>query len=158
MARISITVGVRADAATTWRTVTAWERHGEWVPLTHVTVASGTPQGVGQQFTAVTGIGGVSFDDVMQVVEWCPPSHDQVGTCGVVKLGSAVRGTAGFTVTPTGTATCDLMWFEDIQIGPKALSSLTTVLVRSIGRLGLARTVRAMARSAEHAMSSDSIA
>lgn len=154
MTRISVTIGVRADAATTWNTVTAWERHGEWVPLTRVTVAPNTAQGVGQQFTAVTGLGRLSFDDVMQVVEWRPPSRDQEGTCGVVKLGTAVRGTAGFTVRPIGATNCELMWFEDIQIGPRALSGLFALLVRSFGRLGLARTVRAMARSAEQALHS----
>ena len=66
MALIEIVREVRLDPAEAWARLTDWPRHGDFVPLTRITL---TPQG----FDAFTGVGPIGFHDPMDVVEWREP-------------------------------------------------------------------------------------
>lgn len=114
MALIEIVREVRHEPAEAWARLTAWERHGQFVPLTTITL---TPQG----FDAFTGIGPIGFHDPMEVVEWRAPSF-----CRLEKRGRVVTGWAELTVEsfPVGSR---VTWREDIHVTgtPRLLDGLT---------------------------------
>ncbi|MEU1133137.1 SRPBCC family protein [Streptomyces sp. NPDC005900] len=101
-----------ADA---WHRLTSWERHGEVVPLTRVTVRTPPPTGVGTVFVARSALGPVGFDDPMEVVEWRPPRGTSPGRCRLAKRGTFVTGWAEFEVraTPTGST---VLWREELAV------------------------------------------
>ncbi|MET0930237.1 MAG: SRPBCC family protein [Aeromicrobium sp.] len=103
MALIEIVREVRLTPVEAWARVTAWERHGDFVPLTTIAL---TPNG----FDAFTGIGRVGFHDPMDVVEWREPSF-----CRLEKRGRLVRGWAELEVEEAGDGS-RVTWREDIQV------------------------------------------
>jgi hypothetical protein len=103
VALIEIVREVRLSPDDAWRRVTAWERHGEFVPLTRIAL---TPRG----FDAFTGIGPVGFHDPMDVVEWREPSF-----CRLQKRGRLVTGWAELEVEPHAGGS-RVTWREDIHV------------------------------------------
>ncbi|MCX4670908.1 SRPBCC family protein [Streptomyces sp. NBC_01381] len=101
-----------------WRRLTAWERHGDVVPLTRVVVRTPQPTGEGTVFVARTGLGRrIGFDDVMEVVVWRPPGPDGAGVCRLEKRGSFVTGWAEIEVSPRpGAAGSLIAWREDLRV------------------------------------------
>ncbi len=65
-----------------WRRLTAWQRHGDSVPLTRVTVATPGPTRPGTAIVARTGLGPLAFDDTMEVTVWEPPEDDSPAAAG----------------------------------------------------------------------------
>ncbi|MEU0129950.1 SRPBCC family protein [Streptomyces sp. NPDC006289] len=102
-------------AAEAWRRVTDWERHGDTVPFTSVTVRAGPPTGAGTVFVARTGLGPLGFDDPMEVVRWAPPASGRAGLCLLEKRGSLVRGRASIDVRPTGSGS-HVIWVEELRV------------------------------------------
>lgn len=102
MALIEIVREVPLTPDEAWRRLTAWERHGEFVPLTRIAL---TPDG----FDAFTGIGRVGFHDPMEVVEWREPSF-----CRLEKRGRVMTGWAELSVQPAGAGS-RVTWREDIH-------------------------------------------
>jgi hypothetical protein len=103
VALIEIVREVRLTPAESWARVTAWQRHGEFVPLTRITL---TPDG----FDAFTGIGKVGFHDPMDVVEWREPEF-----CRLEKRGRLVHGWAELSVDPIAAGS-RVVWREDIRV------------------------------------------
>jgi hypothetical protein len=107
-------------AAQAWALLTDWRRHGDFIPLTQVTMTGsgdggpGTGQGVGATFVARTSLGPFHFDDPMEVTYWQPPG-DGPGVCRLVKTGRVVTGWAVLTVTPSSTG-CSISWSEDAAV------------------------------------------
>ena len=145
MARIEVSRPVAADAATTWRTVSDWSRHGSWIPFTTMEL-HGTSPGVGDEFTATTGVGRLALVDRMRVEQWSPPTATAAGSCLVRKAGPTVRGSAGFTVSPVSETSCTLVWWESVSIGPAWLGPLADLITLTIGRLGFWYSVGRMAK------------
>ena len=142
-------VPVAAPMATVWSIAVNWEAHSRWVPLTTVTVVQDCG-GLGTRFVGRTGVGPLAFDDPMTVTVWQPPHlGSAVSTCTVTKTGRVVTGTAGFTVTETSSTTCQLEWFEDIDIRPIALVRLMAPVLRPLARAGLRQTLHKLAQDAE---------
>jgi hypothetical protein len=104
-----------------WARVTAWERHGEFVPLTRIAL---TPNG----FDAFTGIGRVGFHDPMEVVEWREPSF-----CRLEKRGRVMTGWAELSVVPSGDGS-RVTWREDIHVKgvPGFLDGITKASSRAL--------------------------
>jgi hypothetical protein len=142
-------VDVAAPVGATWDLLVDWPAHGRWVPLTTVTVLTPAATGVGARFVGRTGIGPLAFDDPMEVTQWSPPGGGAAGHCTVVKLGRVVLGTARFDVTPRPAGGCRVTWAEDIEIAPVRLSRLLAPVVARLGRVGVGRVLRAMARELE---------
>ncbi|ACU34742.1 SRPBCC family protein [Actinosynnema pretiosum subsp. pretiosum] len=111
MTRLELTVPVAAPARVTWAAVTDWERQGEWILATSVRVTSGPGRAVGDEFTAVTGIGRFGVVDPMRITRWEPPS-----LCAVEHLGRVVRGTGEFRVAPAGESASEFTWVEDVVL------------------------------------------
>lgn len=114
MAQIEIVREVRLTPADAWARLTAWERHGEFVPLTRIAL---TPNG----FDAFTGIGRVGFHDPMEIVAWRDDAF-----CRLEKRGRLVTGWAELSVDPTPTGS-RVVWREDIHVKgmPRFMDGIT---------------------------------
>ncbi|MFI7320077.1 SRPBCC family protein [Streptomyces venezuelae] len=138
MAIFQITRDTPLPAAEAWRRLTAWERHGDVAPLTRITVGTPPPTHVGTVFVARSALGPVGFDDVMEVVEWCPPDGAAPGRCRLEKRGSFVTGWAEIEVYPATAGTgSTVVWREDLRVrGLPALcdGALSSVARRMFGR------------------------
>ncbi|MEW2529163.1 SRPBCC family protein [Streptomyces sp. NPDC047071] len=99
-----------------WRRLTDWERHGQVMPLTRVTVSGAESGGAGALLTARSGVGPLAFDDVMEVVLWQPP-RGRRGICRLVKRGSFVTGWAEIEVGPEEAgAGARVVWREELGV------------------------------------------
>lgn len=121
MALIEIVREVRLTPVEAWARVTAWERHGEFVPLTRIAL---TPHG----FDAFTGIGRIGFHDPMEVVEQRAPSF-----CRLEKRGRVMTGWAELSVEPSGDGS-RVTWREDIHVKgmPRFLDGVTRASSRAL--------------------------
>ncbi|TGB08647.1 SRPBCC family protein [Streptomyces sp. MZ04] len=131
-----------------WRRLTAWERHGDVVPLTRVVVRTPQPTGEGTVFVAHTGLGRrIGFDDVMEVVVWHPPgSPDGAGLCRLEKRGSFVTGWAEIEVSPRAGGTGSLItWREDLRV--RWLPAVCDGALRVAARWMFGRAVEALLKS-----------
>lgn len=129
--------------AEAWRRLTDWERHGDGVPLTRVTVRTPAPVDVGTVFVARTGLGPLGFDDPMEIVRWEPPTGERPGRCRLEKLGRAVTGWAEIEVGAAGSGAY-LVWREDLRVRglPHALDALTA----RAGRVVFGRALNVLLR------------
>ncbi|MFF1376331.1 SRPBCC family protein [Streptomyces sp. NPDC058308] len=116
MAIFQITRDMPLPADEAWRRLTTWERHGDVVPLTRITVRTPPPTCVGTVFVARTALGPVGFDDVMEVVEWSAPDGTAPGRCRLEKRGSFVTGWAEIEVYPARGRGSALVWREDLRV------------------------------------------
>lgn len=155
MTRFVAGVDVAAPAADVWALLTDWPAHGRWVPLTRVSVLTPLADGVGARFVgrsslAAVGLDVLGFDDPMEVTAWQPPDGDRPGRCEVRKLGRVVTGTAAFDVVALapqdGRPLTRVVWEEDIEIPPRALTRVLAPLVALAGRLAFTATLKAMGR------------
>ena len=148
-------------AAETWRRVTRWERHGDAVPLTRVTVTTPAPTHVGTVLVARTGpahsrpgrsrrgaavlrrtrAGLLGFDDPMEVTRWQPPTGAAPGYCRLDKRGRVIRGWAEIEVHPRGTG-ARVVWHEEARVrglprflDPLLAAACRLVFGRAVGRL-----------------------
>ncbi|WP_336922993.1 SRPBCC family protein [Aquipuribacter sp. SD81] len=150
---------VAATPEQVWARLTDWPSHSRWAPGTTVRVLTPRADGVGARFVgrtslATVGLDRIGFDDPMEVVRWEPPRGGGPGFCEVRKLGRHVRGRARFAVEPVGTSSAApprtwVVWWEDIEVGPRALRRLTGPLVPLAGRLAFGGVLRALAREVE---------
>ena len=157
MARFRVSVDVRAPASRTWAELVDWRKHGDWAPLTTVRITTARPDGIGAGFVARTGLGPLGFDDPMTVVQWQPPAGDEPGDtpgrCEVTKHGRVVHGKAWFEVVPLPSRNSRVVWHEDVTVTPERVTRYAAPVLSLIGKVGFARTLRAMARTAENAQS-----
>ena len=142
MAELVVTEEVRAPAGAVWDLLTDWEQHDRWMLLTR---ASGG-RAEGASIEAFTGIGRLGITDAMTIVVWEPPRR-----CVVRHTGRVVRGSGAFEVAELGPQHSRVVWSEwlDLPLGP--LGRLGWLLVRPLARLGVARSLRRLARLVEAA-------
>ncbi|MFJ2788517.1 SRPBCC family protein [Streptomyces sp. NPDC093249] len=107
---------VAAAPEEVWRRLTDWPAHGRQVPLTRTRVLTPGPNRTGTRFTARTGIGGLSFDDPMEVTRWEPPVADRAGTCRLEKSGRVVRGWALVEVAGAPGGGSRVVWTEELSV------------------------------------------
>jgi carbon monoxide dehydrogenase subunit G len=142
VAELVVTAEVSAPAQAVWELLTDWEQHDRWMMLTK---ASGG-RAEGASIRAFTGIGRVGITDAMTVVVWEPPRR-----CVVRHTGRVVRGSGAFEVAELAPDRSRIVWSEwlDLPLGP--LGRLGWLLVRPLARLGVARSLRRLARLVEAA-------
>ncbi|WP_328659916.1 SRPBCC family protein [Streptomyces sp. NBC_00334] len=128
-----------------WRRLTRWERHGDSVPLTRVTVATPGPTGPGTVIVARTGAGPLAFDDTMEVTVWRPPGDDAPGLCQLDKRGRLVRGRAEIEVRPGPGGRARVVWREELDV--RLLPALFDGVLARSGRYVFGRTVNRLLRS-----------
>jgi hypothetical protein len=121
VALIEIVREVRLAPADAWARLTAWQRHGDFVPLTRITPTS-------DGFDAFTGIGRIGFHDPMQIVQWREPQF-----CRLEKRGRVVTGWAELKVEPTPDGS-RVTWREDIHVRgmPRLADGITKASSRAL--------------------------
>lgn len=140
-----VPVDIEAPAATVWHVVTDWERQGEWILGTRVTVtSSGDPRRLGARFAAFTGVGPLGFNDPMEVTEWDPPRR-----CVVTHHGRVVRGDGVFEVDELGPQRSRFRWSERLELPLGAVGAAGWPLVRPAFRAGVAHSLGRLARLCE---------
>ena len=102
-------VDLPLDPATAWDTVMDWDGQSNWMLLTRVWSTDQDGQGVGGGVAARTSVGPVGFTDDMVITHWDPPRE-----CTVKHLGTIVRGTGTFVITPTAASRSTFTWSEDV--------------------------------------------
>ncbi|MCD0484484.1 SRPBCC family protein [Streptacidiphilus sp. ASG 303] len=126
-----------------WRRLTDWERHAAHVPMTRITVTTPPPNRAGTAFTARTAVGGVGFDDPMEVVAWEPPAAGRPGRCRLEKRGRTVTGWAEIEVAPHGAGS-RVVWTEEARV--RGVPALFDAPSRWAGRLLFGRAVDGLLR------------
>jgi carbon monoxide dehydrogenase subunit G len=135
-------IAVAAPPEKVFAALTDWERQSDWIAFTKVVVDAGEP-GVGQRFTATTGIGPAGFADQMEVTRWEPPHR-----ADVVHLGKVVRGTGSFQVAPAPGGSW-LTWIEDLELPLGTAGEAGFKAIGPAARLFIRRSMRALARAVE---------
>ncbi|MCQ4211489.1 SRPBCC family protein [Streptomyces longispororuber] len=126
--------------AEAWRRLTDWERHGEVVPLTRVTVTTPPPVAAGTVFVARTGVGRrIGFDDPMEIVAWQPPRR-----CRLLKRGRLVIGWAEFEVRPLGGGGSRVEWREELRV--RGVPAVADQVLAVLGRWMFGRAVNGLLR------------
>ena len=148
MARFTAHREIAAPAQVVWDLVTDWSRHGDWVPLTQMTVTEDTG-GVGTRFTGRSGLGPLAFDDPMVVTGWEPPTSVRAGTASLRKEGAVVLGTAEVQVVPLPGERCRLRWTEDVAVLDRRLSRAITLPLAVGGRFAFGAVLKKVAAEAE---------
>lgn len=154
--RVVVAVPVPRSAPVVWRHVTDWPWQSASIPFTRVftTRAAG---GLGDRFTGRTTVLGVGFDDPMEVVRWQAPAAEPAdgvpgggaGQAVMDKHGRVVLGSAAIRVEPTGPGSCRLVWGEDVEIAPVALTRPVAPALRVAAWWGVRAVLRHMARRIE---------
>jgi hypothetical protein len=106
---VTVRVSIAAPVADAWAAVTDWSRQGEWMLGTRVGVVQGDGRSVGSRLFGFTGVWDVGFLDVLEIVEWEPPSR-----CRAVHLGKLLRGSAEFAVSARGAGAI-VSWTERLE-------------------------------------------
>ena len=96
---------------------------------------------LGARLRAVTGVGPLGFTDTMEIVEWEPPRR-----CVVRHTGKVVRGDGVFEVVPLAPGRARFLWSELLDLPLGIVGALGWRVVEPAFRLGIARSLRTMAR------------
>src|SRR5262249_3427734 len=91
---VTATAGIRAPVQRVFGAFVAWERQGEWIPVTTVRVVAGDG-GVGTRIEAVTTLGPAVLRDEMRVDKVDPPYEVRV-----IHTGRFLRGPGVMRCTP----------------------------------------------------------
>jgi hypothetical protein len=120
--------------------MTDWSLHDKWMLLTRA--SGGRSQGA--SIRAFTGVGRFGFLDTMTIVVWEPPRR-----CVARHTGRVVRGTGAFEVLDLGDGRSRVIWSEWFDLPFGRLGRLGWPLVRPIARMGIALSLRRLARYVE---------
>lgn len=140
---VTASVVVDADVERVFAAFTAWDRQGEWIPLTRVRVISGDG-GEGTMIEAVTSLGPAVLRDEMRVDRLDPPYGVRVVHCGTV-----LRGPGVMRCTPLAGDRTQLVWHEWFQLPVGAAGRVAWPLLWPGSKLGLNYALRRFARLVE---------
>lgn len=140
MAELVVEQVVDAPAEQVWEVLTDWDVHDRWMLFTH---AEGG-RAVGEPISAFTGIGRVGFLDTMTITVWEPPRRAVVRHTGKV-----VRGSGAFEVQPLGERRSRIVWSEWVDLPFGLLGRVAWPVARVLVRLGVALSLRRLARYVE---------
>jgi hypothetical protein len=140
---VTATVVVRAPVKDVFAAFMAWERQGEWIPLTRVRVVTGDG-GVGSRIEAVTVVGPAVLRDEMVVDRVDPPYEVRVIHCGRL-----LRGPGVMRCTPLAGDRTQMVWHEWFQVPAGTAGRLAWPLMWPSSKLGLRFALRRFARLVE---------
>lgn len=140
MARVdfSLQVQVPASATAVWAALTAWETHGEWIPMTRVRILSGDG-GLGTRFVARTGIGPLALDDVMVVT-----SFDVAARAASVEKVGRLTGSADFRISEDRPGASLVHWSEAVRV--PGLPRFLAPIVARVGALAFRVSLQRLGR------------
>jgi len=140
---VTATVVVRAPVQRVFDAFIAWERQGEWIPLTTVRVVAGDG-GVGTRIEAVTTVGPAVLRDEMRVDKVDPPYEVRV-----IHTGRLLRGPGVMRCTPLAGGRTQVVWHEWFQLPAGVAGQLAWPLMWPGSKLSLGFALRRFARLVE---------
>jgi Polyketide cyclase / dehydrase and lipid transport len=140
---VTATVIVHAPAERVFTAFTAWERQGEWIPLTTVRLVKGDG-GEGSELEAVTTIGPAVLRDEITVVRLDPPYEVRVLHCGRLLHGPGVM-----RCTPMGGGRTQVVWHEWFQLPAGVAGRFAGALLWPGSKVSLTQALRRFARLVE---------
>jgi hypothetical protein len=140
---VTATVVVQAPTERVYAAFTAWERQGDWIPLTRVRVVSGDG-GEGTLIEAVTTLGPAVLRDEMRVDRLDPPYEVRVVHCG--KL---LRGPGVMRCTPLAGDRTQMVWHEWFQVPGGTAGKMAWSVMWPGSKLSLNFALRRFARLVE---------
>ena len=140
---VTASVVVRAPTKQVFAAFTAWERQGEWIPLTRVRVVSGDG-GEGTLIEAVTTFGPAVLRDEMRVDRLDPPYEVRVIHCGRL-----LRGPGVMRCTPLAGDRTQMVWHEWFQLPAGLAGRVAWPVMWPGSKLSLNFALRRFARLVE---------
>jgi hypothetical protein len=140
---VTASVVVHAPTERVYAAFTAWERQGDWIPLTRVRVVSGDG-GEGTLIEAVTALGPAVLRDEMRVERLDPPYEVRVIHCGKV-----LRGPGVMRCTPLAGDRTQMVWHEWFQVPAGLAGRIAWPVMWPGSKLGLNFALRRFARLVE---------
>jgi hypothetical protein len=140
---VTASVVVRAAVKTVFAAFVAWERQGEWIPLTTVRLVDGDG-GEGSLIEAVTTLGPAILRDEMRVDRVDPPYEVRVIHCGRL-----LRGPGVLRCTPLAGDRTQVVWHEWFQLPAGAAGRVAWPVMWPGSKLGLNFALRRFARLVE---------
>ena len=145
MHKTTVDVVVDADVDTVWSVLTDWPRQSDWMWATKVDAKeSKAARGVGERFTAVTGMGKLAVADDMVVTVWEPPRRVDVS-----HVGKVIRGKGVFEVYRLPEERSRVSWTEYIDVPFGAVGAASWPLVRRGFEWGARRSLQSLRRIIE---------
>jgi uncharacterized membrane protein len=140
---VTATVIVHAPAERVFAAFTAWERQGDWIPLTTVRVIEGNG-GEGSVIEAITTAGRASLRDEMRVVKLDPPYELRVVHCGRV-----LRGPGVMRCTPMASGRTQVVWHEWFHLPGGVAGRVAWPLLWPGSKIGLKQALKRFAKLVE---------
>jgi hypothetical protein len=140
---VTASVVVQASTERVYAAFTAWERQGDWIPLTRVRVVSGDG-GEGSLIEAVTALGPAVLRDEMRIDRLDPPYEVRVVHCGKV-----LRGPGVMRCTPLAGDRTQMVWHEWFQVPAGITGRIAWPVMWPGSKLGLNFALRRFARLVE---------
>jgi hypothetical protein len=140
---VTASVVIKAPPQKVFDAFVAWERQGEWIPLTTVRVVSGDG-GVGTMIEAVTTVGPAVVRDEMRVERVDAPYEVRVVHCGRL-----LRGPGVMRCTPLAGGRTQLVWHEWFQLPGGVAGRFAWPVLWPGSKLSLSLALRRFARLVE---------
>jgi uncharacterized protein YndB with AHSA1/START domain len=140
---VTATVVVAAPIEKVYAAFIAWERQGEWIPMTKVRVVEGDG-GQGSVIEAVTALGPAVLRDEMRVDRVDPPYEVRV-----VHTGPLLRGPGVMRCTPLGGNRTQMVWHEWFQVPAGLAGKIAWPLLWPGSKASLNLALRRFARLVE---------
>ncbi|MBV1849887.1 SRPBCC family protein [Catellatospora tritici] len=141
---VTATIIVAAPAERVYAAFTAWERQGDWIPLTKVRVIEGDG-GEGSLIEAVTAAGPATLRDEMRVVKLDPPYEVRVVHCGKV-----LRGPGVMRCTPMAGDRTQVVWHEWFHLPGGVAGRVAWPLLWPGSKVSLKHSLKRFARLVEN--------
>jgi uncharacterized membrane protein len=140
---VTASVVVAAPVARVFAGFLAWERQGEWIPLTTVRVLEGDG-GEGSRIEAITTVGRAALRDEMRVDRIDAPYEIRV-----VHTGAYLRGPGVIRCTPLAGNRTQVVWHEWFQLPAGLTGQLAWPLLWPGSKASLNLALRRFARLVE---------
>jgi len=140
---VTATVVVAAPIEKVYAAFIAWERQGEWIPMTKVRVVEGDG-GQGSVIEAVTALVPAVLRDEMRVDRVDPPYEVRV-----VHTGPLLRGPGVMRCTPLGGNRTQMVWHEWFQVPAGLAGKIAWPLLWPGSKASLNLALRRFARLVE---------
>jgi hypothetical protein len=140
---VTASVVVAAPIERVFAAFTAWERQGEWIPMTRVRLVSGDG-GEGSMIEAVTTVGPAVLRDEMRVDRLDAPYEVRM-----VHLGRLLRGPGVMRCTPLTGQRTQMVWHEWFQLPGGVAGRIAWPVMWPGSKLSLNLALRRFARLVE---------
>lgn len=173
MISLKVSIDIKDEPSVVWSYLTVWKNHERWIPFTTITLEDNgfANEEVGTVFTGITSlifklidpmivresVAPISGKDDIMNIEGSGLYNYSSGYLKVQKIGTQVKGFAGFTVEPKldtqGRIFTTLTWWEEIET-PHTLFKPFEPLISKIASFLFMQSIKKMKRDIENDKSS----